>query len=235
MPEITSAVRKAQRRGLADEAADRIREAIFTGRFPPGAALREAELAAALEISRGSVREGLSVLAREGLIQSAWHRGTKVIDVTPAEAEEVYTVRAALERLASRLAAERATEDDVAELDRAVDQMAAELARGATGPRLLALDLDFHDRVYEIAGNRRLTEAWRGLRSQWQLFQLTRVRLGYQNYRAVVVDEHRELVRLIGARNVVRLDQVAEEHVLSAYRVLSRQLAEGQDDQLSEP
>jgi DNA-binding GntR family transcriptional regulator len=227
MPEVTSgALPKAERRGLADEAAGLIRAAIFAGLFPPGAPLREVELARSLDISRGSVREGLSVLAREGLVHSAWHRGTNVIDVTPEEVEEVYTVRAALERLAVRLAAERATEEQTAELAGVVDQLAAELERGADGPRLLALDLGFHDRVYELAGNRRLRDAWRGLRSQVQLFQLTRVRLGHDQYRAVLLEEHRELVRLIRERDVGTLERVAEEHVLSAYRMLSRQLAE---------
>lgn len=228
MPEIApgGAVRSARRRGLADEAADRIREAIFAGRFPPGAALREVELAESLEISRGPVREGLSILAREGLIQSAWHRSTKVVDVTPDEVEEVYAVRAALERLAARRAAERASEAEADELDRAVDELAAALTRGAAGPELLALDLRFHDLVYGLSGNRRLIDAWRGLRSQVHLFQLTRVRLGYDNYRAVVVDEHRELALLTRQRDIARLEQVAGEHVLTAYRELSRQLAE---------
>ncbi|WP_308378035.1 GntR family transcriptional regulator [Streptomyces sp. ISL-98] len=216
---------RARRRGLAEEAADCIREAIFAGRFPPGAPLREVELAAALDISRGSVREGLAVLAREGLIRSAWHRGTKIIDVTADEAEEVYAVRAALERLAARLAAERATEEQIAELNGIVDTMAAELAEGADGPRLLAFDLEFHDRIYRLAGNRRLYDGWEGVRSQVRLFQLTRVRLGYEAYRAIVVDEHRELVRLIGEGDIPALQQAAEEHVLSACRALCGQLA----------
>ena len=50
-------MRRAQRRGLAHEAADRIRESIFEGHVPPGAALREVELASSLDVSRGSVRE----------------------------------------------------------------------------------------------------------------------------------------------------------------------------------
>lgn len=226
-PAQDPAVGRARRRGLAEEAADSIRAAILAGRFPPGAPLREVELAASLDISRGSVREGLSVLAREGLIRSEWHRGTKIIDVTPEEAEEVYAVRAALERLAARLAAERATEEEAAELDRIVDTMAAELGRGADGPRLLALDIDFHDRVYRLAGNRRLYDGWAAVRSQVHLFQLTRVRLGYDGYRAVVVDEHRQLVRLIRDRDVMALQQAAEEHVLSACRVLCGQLGGG--------
>jgi DNA-binding GntR family transcriptional regulator len=98
-------VRRANRRGLPSEAADRIRDAIFAGVFPPGSPIREAELAESLTVSRGSVREGLAVLQREGLVQSAWHRGTKVIGLTVRDVEEVYSVRAALEGLATRSAA----------------------------------------------------------------------------------------------------------------------------------
>ncbi|MEW2415509.1 GntR family transcriptional regulator [Streptomyces sp. NPDC046866] len=217
---------RARRRGLAAEAADRIREAILAGHFPPGAPLREVELAGSLDISRGSVREGLAVLAREGLTRSAWHRGTKVIEVTAPEAEELYAVRAALEGLAARLAAERAGAEDTAELDSRVDEMAAELARGADGPRLLALDLDFHDRIHRLSGNRRLYDGWTGIRSQVHLYQLTRVRLGHDDYRAAVVAEHRELVRLLRAGDGRAAREAAEEHVLSACRVLCRQLAE---------
>ncbi|NXY94969.1 GntR family transcriptional regulator [Streptomyces sp. BR123] len=218
-------VGQARRRGLADEAADRVREAILAGRIAPGEALREVELARSMDISRGPVREGLAVLAREGLIRSEWHRGTNVIDVTAEEAEDLYAVRAALDRLAARLAAERAAEEDLAELDARVDTMAEELARGAQGPRLLALDLDFHDRIHRIARNRRLYDSWAGIRSQVHLYQLTRVRLGHDDYRAAVVDEHRELVRLLRAGEAQAAQGAAEEHVLAACRELTRHLA----------
>lgn len=208
---------KVDRRGLADEAADRIREAVFAGVFPPGSPLREVELAASLDVSRGSVREGLAVLEREGLVRSAWHRGTRVIDLTVQDAEEVYSVRAALEGLASRSAVGRV---DLDELHRLVDAMASRLAAGAPSDELLALDIRFHDTVYEAAGNRRLVEAWRAVRSQVYLFQLTRIRLGRDGYRAVVVDEHRDIVRLLAAGDTEAVTRSAEEHVRSALRVL---------------
>ncbi|WP_229796402.1 GntR family transcriptional regulator, partial [Saccharothrix coeruleofusca] len=134
-------MRRAERRGLADEAADRIREAIFAGAFPPGSPVREVELAASLDVSRGSVREGLAVLEREGLVRSAWHRGTRVIDLTARDAEEVYSVRAALEGLACRGAIGRVDPDA---LDLLVDDLAARLAAGASSEELLALDVEFH-------------------------------------------------------------------------------------------
>jgi DNA-binding GntR family transcriptional regulator len=216
---------KAVRRGLAEEAADRIREAIFAGGFPPGSALREVELAEALEVSRGSVREGLAMLEREGLLQSAWHRGTRVIDLTLADIEEVYSVRAALERLATTTAAERVSESDLDLLDETVTAMAAEIAAGSDGPRLLALDIDFHDQIYHAAGNRRLLDAWQALRSQVYLFQLSRIRLGDGDYRARLVAEHAELARLLRVRDLVALAGVAEEHVHSARRALVARMA----------
>lgn len=218
----TSPLPKIARRGLAQESADLIREAILSGGFAPGSPLREVELAASLGVSRGSVREGLSALEREGLIQSGWHRGTTVIEVTREDVEEVYTVRAALDRLAATTAQSRATDEQLEELDQLVDAMARQLGGGqdGDGPRLLGLDMAFHNAIYEAAGNRRLIEAWRAIRSQIHLFQLRRVTLGHEHYRARVVHEHRELAALLRSNDRERLATVAEEHVDSARRSL---------------
>ncbi|HEV2783846.1 MAG TPA: GntR family transcriptional regulator [Actinophytocola sp.] len=217
---------KAQRRGLAEEAADRIREAIFAGLFAPGAALREVELAEALDVSRGSVREGLALLEREGLLQSAWHRGTRVIELTVTDIDEVYSVRAALERLATCTAAEHAGAEVHDRLDRIVDAMATQANAGADGPTLLALDIDFHDQIYVAAGNRRLLDAWQALRSQVYLFQLSRIRLGDEDYRSRLVTEHRQIATMVRQRDVTELAKIAEDHVHSAKRALIARLAE---------
>jgi DNA-binding GntR family transcriptional regulator len=207
-------LRPATRRGLGDEAAEAIREEIFSGRFPPGCALRELELAASLEVSRGSVREGLAVLEREGLVQSVWHKGTRVIDLTESDIRELYAVRAALDRLAATTAARHASPEQLDELDRLVRTMAAEI--DGPGQRLLSLDIEFHEVIYLAAGNRRLLDAWHAVRSQVYLFQSHRIRLGTEHYRARVVEEHRELAALVRAGESDRLARLAEEHVHSA-------------------
>jgi DNA-binding GntR family transcriptional regulator len=215
---------KASRRGLAQEAADLLREAILSGHFLPGSQLREVELAGSLGVSRGSVREGLALLEREGLVQSVWHRGTTVIDVAVEDVEEVYALRAALDRLAAISAQRNVTEGQLDELDALVRTMSDEIdgdaADDASGARLLALDLAFHDRIYKAAGNRRLTGAWRAVRSQVHLFQLRRIALGFEDYRARVVDEHRELAALLRSDDRETLARRAEEHVDSARRSL---------------
>lgn len=213
-------MRRARRRGLAHEAADRIRESILDGRVSPGSPLREVELAASLDVSRGSVREGLAMLEREGLVRSEWHRGARVIDLGPKDVDEVYTVRAALDRLATLTAASRMTPAHLAELDSLVQAMARALEGDADGLTLIALDLAFHDRVYAIADNSRLTDAWHGVRSQVRLIQLTRIAHDQAHYRDLLVVEHHDLVRLMSRGPGEELARAAEEHVDSARRAL---------------
>jgi DNA-binding GntR family transcriptional regulator len=221
---------KADRRGLAAEAADRIRDAIFAGAFAPGSALREVELAADLGVSRGSVREGLGLLEREGLIRTAWHRGTRVIEIAPGDIDEVYSLRAALDRLASLTAQRRAGDGQLAELDRLVTDMETALDRGAGGADLVALDMAFHDAVYTAAGNTRLATAWHAIRSQVHLFQLRRVELALDHYRKRVVAEHRQLAELIRDGDPATLARAAESHVHSARRGLLADLTPPADE-----
>src|SRR5919198_5158015 len=104
-------VAPARRRGLAEEVADRIREAIYRGAYAPGAQLREVELSEALDVSRGPVREALLKLEREGLVRSAWHRGATVTTLTAADVSELDSLRSALEQLAVQLVVTDASDE----------------------------------------------------------------------------------------------------------------------------
>src|SRR5689334_13132942 len=135
-------VTPARRRGLADEVADRLRDAIFDGVYPPGAPLREVELSAALGVSRGPVREALLKLEREGLVRGEWHRGTTVTALSDVDIAELDSLRAALEALAVELVVGR--EPDLAPVDAAVRRM----ERAADEHEMVRCDLDFHDAIY---------------------------------------------------------------------------------------
>lgn len=208
---------RVARRGLADEAADLIRGAILAGRYAPGAPLRETELAALLGVSRGSVREGLALLEGEGLVDSGWHRATKVIDVTRRDVDEAYSLRASLDSLAATSAQSVAAPVDLDALDELIEAMRVESAGQARPERLVELDIAFHDQIYAAAGNTRLTTAWRAIRSQIQLFQLRRVQSGYDHYRSRVVSEHQEIARLLRGGDQQRLARCVTEHVESAH------------------
>ncbi|MET9242470.1 GntR family transcriptional regulator [Nonomuraea sp. NPDC003709] len=210
-------VAPARRRGLADEVADRIREAIFAGTYAPGAQLREVELSGALDVSRGPVREALLRLEREGLVRSAWHRGATVTTLSPADVAELDSLRAALEQLAVRQVAAHASDDDLA----AVEQAAERMRRVEDEHEMVRCDIAFHDAVYAAARHRRLEEAWQAIRSQVHLFLLTRIGVRSADYLAHIPEEHRELAAALRARDTEHALTLFAAHRLHAFDVLT--------------
>src|SRR5581483_9873536 len=93
-----------------------------------GQRLREEELAARLQVSRGPVRDAFVTLEREGLIRSSRHRGVTVVELTLRDLHEIYTLRSALEPLAVSLAIRRGTESDLAEIEAALAEFTTALS-----------------------------------------------------------------------------------------------------------
>ncbi|MEH1129680.1 GntR family transcriptional regulator [Micromonospora sp. CPCC 206061] len=211
-------VAPARRRGLADEVADRLREAIFAGAYPPGAQLREVELSGALDVSRGPVREALLRLEGEGLVRSAWHRGATVTALSTRDVAELDSLRGALEHLAVQQVVAGASDDDITAIEKAADRM----ARAEDEHDMVRRDIAFHDAVYAAAGHRRLEEAWQAIRSQVHLFLLTRIGRDTRDYLSHVADEHRELVGALRARDTDRALALFAAHRRHAFDVLSR-------------
>lgn len=206
----------ARRRGLAEEVADRIRDAIFDGVYPPGGQLREVELAAALGVSRGPVREALLRLEREGLVRSAWHRGATVTALSEQDVVELDTLRAALEQLAVRLVIDHAPDSALVAIDDVVQRM----DRAVDEHEMVRCDLDFHDAVYAASGHRRLREAWQAIRSQVYLFLLTRIGLDSEGYLASIPAEHRQLASALRERDREAALQLFAEHRRQAFDIL---------------
>ncbi len=140
----------------ADRAYYAIRELIVTLELPPGAVVREPELTERLGIGRTPVREALRRLAQERLIEVFPRRGMFVTRVDVRDLARLCEVRTALEPEAARLAAERATQADLAELQ----DLLAEL----DGPRRrdprahIDLDERIHRAIYQASHNPFLVE-----------------------------------------------------------------------------
>ncbi|OXM51396.1 GntR family transcriptional regulator [Amycolatopsis thailandensis] len=207
----------ARRRGLADEVADRVRDAIFGGAYPPGAQLREVELSAALGVSRGPVREALLKLEREGLVRSEWHRGAIVTTLSDVDVAELDSLRSALEQLAVQLVVAKASEADLAVIDEVVERM----GRARDEHEMVRCDIDFHDAVYAASGHRRLVEAWQAIRSQVYLFLLTRIGVNSEGYLASIPEEHRLLASALRERDGDKALELFATHRGQALDVLT--------------
>ncbi|MFJ5304328.1 GntR family transcriptional regulator [Streptomyces sp. NPDC088350] len=210
-------VAPARRRGLADEVADRIREAIFSGAFAPGAQLREVELSGALDVSRGPVREALLRLEREGLVRSAWHRGATVTTLSAQDVAELDSLRGALEHLAVQHMVANASEEDIVAVEKAAERM----DRAEDEHAMVACDIAFHDAVYAAARHLRLQEAWQAIRSQVHLFLLTRIGISSEGYLSHIPGEHRELAAALRARDAEAALELFATHRHHAFDVLT--------------
>jgi DNA-binding GntR family transcriptional regulator len=205
---------------LSDEVVDRIREAILMGQFAPGDRLREEQLAEALHVSRGPIRNALLQLEREGMVVRRRNRGALVARLSRADLEEVYSLRQAIEPVACAWAARNAVEADLSELQTIINGY-SRLSSRVSVQEAAEADLSFHDVLYRAARHRRLLRLWQDLRPQVYLFLLTRTYVRTKEFREIMVVGHTRLLDVVRNRDEEGAREIAAEHVRTSYgRVL---------------
>jgi DNA-binding GntR family transcriptional regulator len=148
---------------LRDQIRELIIERILDGTYAPGERIVELQLMNELGTSQAPVREALRDLEAMRFVDSIPYRGARVRHVTPDELAETYPVRASLEELAGRLAAELGDDAFFASLEVELEAMRVSARTGALHDQL-SHDARFHELIVEAAGNRVLLESWRALR-----------------------------------------------------------------------
>ncbi|MFC0645216.1 GntR family transcriptional regulator [Cellulomonas phragmiteti] len=196
---------------------ERIREAIFSGVYAPGARLVQGEIADRFGTSVTPVREAMRDLANDGLIEVHPQRAATVRDVDLDEAVEINEMRLLLEPLAARRAAERITEPELAALRRAEHEMEA----APDHATWLELNRRFHLEVIAYARSPRLGEVLRNLRqiSSFYLAALVRAQGGDREKSA---REHRELLDAFAQHDGDRAAEVMTRHLADAHLLRER-------------
>lgn len=185
--------RRIPRIVLSDRVKDYIVESVLSGALKPGDRIVESSLARELGVSQAPVREAIRDLVLLGFLESQPYKGTSVRSFTPEELWESYTVRAALESLAARLAATHLTEDDVATLQSILDEM-MDAARQQDMDALVGLDNKFHENILKISRNKTLYQLWKSLQfGTWSI--VTYRKLSYDP--AYLAARHVELLEAL--------------------------------------
>ncbi|MFN7085496.1 MAG: GntR family transcriptional regulator [Burkholderiales bacterium] len=141
---------------LRQQVLDHLRQAIIEGRLAPGARLTERELTEMTGVSRTVIREALRQLESEGLVAIIPNKGPVVRELTPAEAKDLYSIRAVLEGFAARLFVENAGEAEVKKLAQALDVVIGAYERG-DAHEVLETKNRFYDVLFEGAGSETLS------------------------------------------------------------------------------
>jgi DNA-binding GntR family transcriptional regulator len=146
---------------LREQIREHIVEGIVSGRWKPGERIVERGIATELQVSQTPVREALRELESLRLIESAPNKGVRVRNLTAADLEESYPVRAGLEQIAAELAADRLARDCSALQPHVEALYAADRSADSAGQ--VRHTVAFHRELVRAAGNGVLLHTWEGL------------------------------------------------------------------------
>ncbi|GLQ06153.1 GntR family transcriptional regulator [Sneathiella chinensis] len=192
---------------------DRIYEEMFTAileqRLSPGTKLSEDVLGEIFGVSRTVVRKVLQRLSHEKVVQIFPNRGAYVSEPSPEEARDVLDARKVLEAGIMRRVVRNCTADDLARLEKMLEEEAESIAAGER-TRWVALSGDFHLALAAIAGNRALEDFLKELVSRTSLI-LVQYQGGGVN--SCACDEHAGIIDAIRARDEDRAVTLMLDHL----------------------
>src|ERR1700694_461398 len=190
---------------------------IIRGELQAGDRINESAMAEMLSISRGPIREACRSLEKSNLVRVVMNRGVFVREMSVAQAAEIYDVRAHLFGLAGRLA----VRGKVAEMQEAKDI-----------DTYYPLNVDFHARLVELSGNKRVAELYNALSKELHLFR----RRGLVEHDSMVLSnqEHVRIIEALRDHNCDLAERTMADHILAGKaRLLERVREPGPE--VSEP
>jgi DNA-binding GntR family transcriptional regulator len=211
-----TAIRRQVGLPLAMVVYDSLREAIVSVRLPPGAALSENELANHLQVSRTPIREALKRLADERLVEIYPQTATVVARIDMAAVEEAQFIREALEVAVVGRAAQNASDDQIAKLEKIVEEQRDCNQRGDIAG-FYARDELLHASCSEICN---FKNAWRVARAvKPHLDRVRRLSLPLPHQIDALIEQHAAIVDGVRRHDVEAAQQLMRQHLREVLRV----------------
>jgi len=202
-----------QNNSLAVVVQQEIERAILAGDYLPGSKLNEAALADKLGVSRGPIREAFRMLDEAGLVRTEKNRGVFVRNIPVDEALEIFDLRAAMDDWVGKRLAENVTPEQLKELKTLVTGM-EKAVKAQDAHQYHVLNLKFHDRMVEMAGNHKLTDTYRRLIKELSLFR--RQNLADSVLMATFLAEHQLIVQAIASGDAAAAGRAMVDHVMQS-------------------
>ncbi len=217
---------------LSEMTADKIRDLIHKNALEAGAKLNEIQLCEQLGVSRTPLREALRALSAEGLVDIHPNRGAFVSEISMEELQHSFEVMSILEGSCARLAAERLTNADLAELEKLHEKL-EDHYRDNDPHAYVQHNKDYHEFIQEKTGNPVLSRIVSDLRGRIQLHRFRQIYRPGRLDRSI--DEHRGLMEAFRAREGERAEKLMQLHLkkqcdalVMYYAELGRSVASGE-------
>ena len=217
---LTSAAPEPAARLWRERIYEQLRADILNCLLPPGGEIREGELALRFGVSTSPVRDALMHLQREGLVITLPRQGYRVASVSLADVDDMFHLRAALERACMERIVRHATDEQLKTLDRFRRFDAAEWAGG-----FIEYNRAFHRSLAETAGNARMRDHLTDLIDQMERAVRVSVASIKQGDPQLVVREHGAMIDALQARDARRAERLAERHIATAGKRVQQALA----------
>jgi DNA-binding GntR family transcriptional regulator len=203
-----------------------LRDAIVRGRLEPGQRLSENVLAGEMGISRTPIREGLSLLREDRLVETVPQLGSFVARVNATAIGDAQFIREALECAAIRITAQVAGEADIAELEESLQGQQRALEDGDLDAFYL-LDDSFHRRLCDLSGH---VTVWTvSERAKAHLNRIRRLSLGMPNYLEEMIAEHHQVLDAVAGNDPDLAESHLRAHLRTVLREVPRMRAEHPD------
>lgn len=194
---------------LSDKAYHLIKQKIITLELAPLSAIDEQALMEDLHLGRTPIREALQRLAAEDLVLLAPRRGMFVADISITDLQKIFEARMVLEGFCARLAAERATLDQLTEMESLLIEL--KNVPDGDGKALMSIDERFHELLYRAADNEFLTDTLRRLHAlSFRIWHVVLDRLGSVRD---AMEQHVQIAEAIKEGDGARAETLVQQHV----------------------
>lgn len=198
---------------LAEQVRKAIVSEIASGKLKPGERIIQENIAQVLGVSRQPVQQALLLLKNQGVLRDAAGRGLLVTSLDPSHVRSMYEIRAVIEGLAFRKAAEKNPER-AKKLGPALIQNGRKSVKSGSVAQMIAADIKFHDFIYALSENPLIAPA---MEVQWTNTQrvMGEVLMRDETPRDIW-DQHEEMIKAVMAGDGVAAEALARQHITQA-------------------
>ena len=187
-----------------------IRQNILSGAYQHNEELREMTLARELGVSRTPVREALRQLELEGLVKIIPNKGAYVVGITRKDIRDIYAMRGVLEGLCVKWACSRITQEELSVLEE-INDLTEFHIRKKRYDKVVELDNQFHQMLYQIADSRMLSRTLREFHEY--LESARKITLSEEHRVSDSLEEHRAIVSALKQRDGEKAEALAALHM----------------------
>lgn len=197
---------------IAEQIFEQLERDILSGNYARGELLTETKLSEKLGVSRTPIREALRRLDQEHIIKMTT-KGAFVLGITKQDIDDIYEIRSRIEGLAAKLAAQRATEEQLAELKNTVElQEFYTLKQDADN--IKNMDSTFHRLMYKMSGSTPLYDTLEPLHKR--IIKYRKASISSTTRAHESMEEHKAIYEAIAAHDGERAEKLVNEHVRKA-------------------